>query len=97
METIRGTLEYRSPNIFETLELIGTCQLHDGYSMNHAQGKIIRNLEPFIDYAQLRNEDGKSYKSYEEMCGDFELLLPLCEIANEVLDSFIQGSKKKKS
>lgn len=96
-ETIRGNLEYRSPNIFETLQIIGQCDFTNTNSMLSHQGVVIKNLEPFIDYSNLRTEDGKEYKSYDEVCNDFVLMNPLMMIANEILDNYIQGSKKKKN
>ena len=99
IKTDSGDLEYRSPNIPEMLQLIGVSGLgnQEGHSIHYILGKIIENIGNLVDFSNLRDSDGKAYGSYEDLCKDFSMMTPLTDIANKILDDFIQGSKKKKS
>ena len=94
-KTEYGDLEYKSPNIYQMLQLVGQIGLNENKSMNYIQGKLIEVKGDYVDFSNLRDSEGKGFKSYDELCEDFTMMIPLCEIAGEILDSFIQGSKKK--
>jgi hypothetical protein len=99
-----GTLEYRLPNIPETMILLGQMGLNSK-KMNDAEAmqdnellytaKMIMNLGEFITKIDLEI-DGEKITTFDALLNEFEMMVYINELAMEIFDC-IGGSSKKKA
>lgn len=92
IETSRGVLKFRNPNVFENHELLRTARPY--FADDDALGakiQILKDMGPLVDYSGI-----EGVESYDQLCqmGD-EMTLPLTQIADMLLEKVTQAFKKK--
>jgi hypothetical protein len=90
--TSKGVLKYRMPNILEVYTLLDESGVNNGVSETlKIKRNVIQNMGCLIDISGI---DGVS--SYDELLNyPDELIIPLSDIANEVIDKVFDVFKKK--
>jgi len=93
IQTKRGVLKYRLPNVSECFEIIGLTVGEDGkpLSIFETKKKVIKIAAELADYESV------GYSSRQEMIDDPEnMLMPLSEIADQFYVLTINSFSKKK-
>jgi endonuclease III-like uncharacterized protein len=90
-KTGKGVLKYRMPNVVEGYEFLSLVENTQGTSgFFKAKAKFISNLSPLLDYSIC------GYSSFDELLNDKEnMMQPLSEISQEVLDDIMVAFQKK--
>ena len=89
-QTSKGVLKYRMPNILEAYDLLESSGVSVGANALSLKRNIIKSMEPLLDFSQL------GFSSYFELLSDIENMLnPLSEIADEIIDKTFDAFKKK--
>lgn len=92
IETPKGILKYRMPNILEAYDVLEASGVTTGES-SHLKLKrnIIKNMAPLVDFSGI-----EGVSSYEELleCVD-EMITPLSAIADEIIIKSFTVFKKK--
>lgn len=91
-ETSKGVLKYRMPNILEAYDLLEASGINNGSgSTLMLKRNIIKAMAPMIDFSGV-----EGISSYEDLINDTEnMLLPLSDIADEVIMKTFDAFKKK--
>jgi hypothetical protein len=94
IETPRGVLKYRNPNVFENHEFLRSAR--EFFANDDAIGakiSIMKSMGPLVDVSGL-----EGVNSYQELCelGE-EMTYPLTKIADSILEKVTQAFKKKTS
>lgn len=91
-QTERGVLKYRMPNILELYDLLDASGVNGGMSeILKVKRNVIAHMGKLIDYSEI---EGAS--SYEELLNMLDvMILPLSEIADELIAKILDVSKKK--
>ena len=94
-----GEITYRMPNVGEMLELIGSLGINQhNKALNdwHYHGKIINQMEPFIEHWEISVE-GKKVLKYDDLINSYEAMPALREIAENFWNTFFDVGPKKKT
>ena len=90
--TEKGIIKYRMPNILEAYDLLEKSGVTQGESSSiKLKRNIIEHMESLIDYSEI--EDCKSYGDL--LLNVDQMLLPLGEIADELITKTFAVFKKK--
>jgi len=94
-----GTIEYRLPNIPESLRLlqamgIKATDLESGELENELEimAALLEKMDKFI--VKLNVE---GIENYDEMLKDMKYMTPLSEMAGKIMEAFTVDDKKKES
>ncbi len=90
--TSKGILKYRMPNVLEVYDLLDSSGVNSGVVETlKIKRNVIASMESLLDYSSI---DG--VKSYQDILNDpEEMILPLGEIADEVIAKIFEVFKKK--
>ena len=91
IETSKGVLKYRMPNILEAYDLLDTSGIQLGVSTLKLKRNIIDSMGPMIDYSGIEGVD--SYQNLLTMVDD--MVMPLGAIADEIIMKTFDAFKKK--
>jgi len=92
IKTTKGVLKYRLPNILEAYDILEASGINRG-NVNALKLKrnIISSLGVLVDYSLI-----EGVHSYEDLLNDVDdMLLPLGEIADEIIVKIFDIFKKK--
>ena len=90
--TSKGILKYRMPNVLEVYDLLDSSGVNSGVVETlKIKRNVIASMESFVDYSSI--EDAKSYQDI--INNPEEMILPLGEIADEVIAKIFEVFKKK--
>jgi hypothetical protein len=89
-QTDKGVLKYRMPNIIEAYEILEISGAGNNSSVLSMKKKIIENMAQFLDFKDIGAE---SYNDVLNMVD--EMIIPLSEIADEILLRAFSAFKKK--
>lgn len=93
-QTSKGVLKYRMPNVLEVYDLLDASGVNVGVvDTLKIKRNVIANMESLIDYSGI-----SEVKSYNDLLSNPEdMILPLGEIADEVIAKIFEVFKKKSS
>lgn len=93
-QTEKGVLKYRMPNILESYDILECSGITEGKpSQLKMKRNIIASMGYLIDFSGI---DGVA--SYDDLLNDTEnMIVPLGEIADEVIVKAFSAFKKKSS
>jgi hypothetical protein len=90
--TSKGVLKYRMPNVLEVYDLLDSSGVNSGVVETlKIKRNVIASMESLLDYSLI-----EGVKSYQDILNDpEEMILPLGEIADEVIAKIFEVFKKK--
>jgi hypothetical protein len=90
--TSKGILKYRMPNVLEVYDLLDSSGVNSGVVETlKIKRNVIASMESLLDYSLI-----EGVKSYQDILNDpEEMILPLGEIADEVIAKIFEVFKKK--
>jgi hypothetical protein len=93
-ETEKGILRYRMPNILESYDILECSGITEGKpSQLKMKRNIIASMGYLLDFSEI-----EEFKSYDDLLNDTEcMIVPLGEIADEVIVKAFSAFKKKSS
>jgi hypothetical protein len=93
-ETKKGVLKYRMPNILESYDILECSGITDGKpSQLKMKRNIIASMGHLLDFSEI-----EGVSSYDDLLNDTEeMIIPLGEIADEVIVKAFSAFKKKSS
>lgn len=93
-ETSKGVLKYRMPNILESYDILECSGVTEGKpSQLKMKRNIIASMGYLLDFSEV---EGMS--SYDDLLNDTEeMIIPLGEIADEIIIKAFSAFKKKSS
>ena len=93
-QTEKGVLKYRMPNILESYDILECSGITEGKpSQLKMKRNIIASMGYLIDFSAI-----EGVASYDELLNDTEnMIVPLGEIADEVIVKAFSAFKKKSS
>ena len=93
-QTDKGVLKYRMPNILESYDILECSGITEGKpSQLKMKRNIIASMGYLIDFSEI-----KEVSSYDDLLNDTEnMIVPLGEIADEVIVKAFSAFKKKSS
>jgi hypothetical protein len=91
-QTNKGVLKYRMPNILEVYDLLDLSGVNNGVNETlKIKRNVIQHMYSLIDFSGIENAS-----SYEELLNMPEdMMLPLSDIADEVIAKIFEVFKKK--
>lgn len=92
IETKKGVLKYRMPNILEAYDLLEASGITNGVTSTlKLKRNIIKEMEFLVDFSEI-----KEFSSYDNLLNDVEdMIEPLGKIADEVVVKTFEVFKKK--
>lgn len=92
-ETPKGILKYRMPNIIEAYDILEASGVQGTHKLSPISLKknVISSIGSIVDYSAI--EGCKKYEDLFEMVDD--MILPLGDIADEVIIKTFEAFKKK--
>lgn len=95
-----GTISYRMPNVVESMRILAKLGVKtDGSPIERSEfdlmADLIEQLKPFIVSIDAK-KDAKPITEWDDALTYKEFLIPLTEIAGEVLSQFNDGGEKGK-
>jgi hypothetical protein len=93
-QTNKGVLKYRMPNILESYDILECSGITEGKpSQLKMKRNIIASMGYLIDFSEI-----EGVSSYDDILNDTEnMIIPLGEIADEVIVRAFSAFKKKSS
>jgi len=93
-QTDKGVLKYRMPNILESYDILECSGITEGKpSQLKMKRNIIASMGYLIDFSEI-----EGVSSYDDILNDTEnMIIPLGEIADEVIVRAFSAFKKKSS
>ena len=93
-QTEKGVLKYRMPNILESYDILECSGITEGKpSQLKMKRNIIASMGYLIDFSGI-----EGVSSYDDLLNDTEnMIMPLGEIADEVIVKAFSAFKKKSS
>lgn len=93
-QTEKGVLKYRMPNILESYDILECSGITEGKpSQLKMKRNIIASMGYLIDFSEI-----EGVSSYDDLLNDTEnMIIPLGEIADEVIVKAFSAFKKKSS
>jgi len=94
IETNKGVLKYRMPNILEAYDLLEASGITIGVTSTlKLKRNIIKEMEFLLDFSEI-----KEFSSYDDLLNDVDgMIEPLGKIADEVVVKTFEVFKKKTS
>lgn len=92
MQTERGVLKYRMPNILESYDILECSGITNGApSQLKMKRNIIASMGYLLDFSAIENVE-----TYEDLLNDTEnMIVPLGEIADLIIIKAFSAFKKK--
>jgi hypothetical protein len=95
-----GSISYRMPNVIESMRILAKLGVKtDGSAINRSEfdimADVIEQLKPFVTAIDAKKGD-TSITEWDDALTYKEFLIPLTEIAGEVLAQFNDGGEKGK-
>lgn len=93
-QTDKGVLKYRMPNILESYDILECSGITEGKpSQLKMKRNIIASMGYLVDFSEI-----EGVSSYDDLLNDTEnMIVPLGEIADEVIVKAFSAFKKKSS
>jgi len=93
-KTKKGILKYRMPNILEAYDILEASGITEGApSQLKMKKNIIQSMDYLLDFTEI-----EGVTTYAELLEDTEnMIVPLGEIADEVISKAFNAFKKKRS
>jgi hypothetical protein len=94
IQTPKGILKYRMPNILESYDILESSGVTDGKpSQIKMKRNIIASMGHLLDFSAI-----EEFKTYDDLLADTEnMIVPLGEIADLVIIKAFSAFKKKSS
>lgn len=94
-KTDKGLLKYRMPNILEAYDILEASGISTGENKNHISLKrnVIKAMSSIVDVSLI--DEALCYDDILNMVDDF--MVPLSEIADEIIIKTFESFKKKSS
>jgi hypothetical protein len=91
LQTDKGLLKYRMPNLLEAYDLLEDSGVNDKVSNLKLKKNIIGSMGNLIDYTEI-----EGVSSYSDLLNDIDSMAkPLSDIADEVILKAFGAFKKK--
>ena len=91
IQTPRGILKYRMPNILEAYDILDASGISEGAKLIKVKRNIIKSMGELVDFSGV-----EGITCYEDLFQDLDqMVLPLNDIAGEVLSKLMTTLKKK--
>lgn len=91
-QTEKGVLKYRMPNVLEVYDLLDLSGVNNGITETlKIKRNVIQHMSALVDFSGI-----EGVSSYEELLNMPEdMILPLSDIADEVIAKIFEVFKKK--